>query len=69
MSRKKLPLVPTRTRMGEIVDEALKDFARERSAVFRPVVTKLGPPGVLQRISADIVPHERYSTVWDADER
>ncbi|KAI0747391.1 hypothetical protein C8Q74DRAFT_1374429 [Fomes fomentarius] len=68
MSRKKLPPIPTRTRMGEIVDEALKDFARERSVVFRPVITKLGPPAVLQRISADIVPHERHSTIWDADE-
>ena len=60
---------PGRTIAGTVVDEVLKDYAQEKNRVFRPIpVTKRGPAGVLQRINIDIVPHERHSTVWDANE-
>ncbi|KAI0737843.1 hypothetical protein C8Q80DRAFT_1114758 [Daedaleopsis nitida] len=61
------PLPPIH--MGGVTDELLREFAREKTASFHPAVTKRGPAGVLQRISIDIVPNERHSTVWDANEQ
>ncbi|RDX42550.1 hypothetical protein OH76DRAFT_1411035 [Lentinus brumalis] len=63
-------LPPSRTIAGEIMDEVMKDYAQEKNRTSKPIpVTKLGPAGVLQRINIDIVPNERHSTVWDANER
>ncbi|KAI0686510.1 hypothetical protein C8T65DRAFT_771575 [Cerioporus squamosus] len=60
---------PSRTIAGEIIDEVMKDYAREKNRTSPPIpVTKRGPVGVLQRINIDIVPNERHSTVWDANE-
>ncbi len=65
---------PALTFMGGILDEALQECAREKirtpprnvNAMARH---KNGPAGVLRRITADIVPNERHSVVWDASPR
>lgn len=62
--------------MGGIIDEALQECARDKirtpprnvKALAKAKVME-GAPGVLRRITADIVPTERHSVVWDAGER
>ncbi|PIL34748.1 hypothetical protein GSI_02535 [Ganoderma sinense ZZ0214-1] len=65
---------PGLTFMGGIVDTALQECARDkiRSPPHNVKATARsmeGSPGVLRRITADIVPNERHSVVWDANER
>ncbi|KAI1786277.1 hypothetical protein LXA43DRAFT_1085553 [Ganoderma leucocontextum] len=64
---------PARTFIGGIVDEAMQECAREKILspprnVKASARSMDGPSGVLRRITADIVPNERHSVVWDASE-
>ncbi|TBU22084.1 hypothetical protein BD311DRAFT_167234 [Dichomitus squalens] len=66
--------LPPRTFVGNAVDEWIEEYARERLRSPPPNTRAMakrrdGPAGVIRRITADIVPNERHSTVWDANGR
>ena len=65
---------PGRTFIGGIVDEWIEEYAREKLRSPPPNTRALARRkdslgSVLRRITADIVPNERHSTIWDAGER